>query len=140
MQNNKEIVIIGFDNNGYEVFSKLKNKKHNVKTFLYYYNNLYNQTKITDYVYYWGYKADNKMLNEGYDNISKEVLNYCNSTNPFLEENINADCYIIFYSYFDNNFIDLIDDIVRKIKNYMAYLVILFLSKAKEKMNFLEVD
>lgn len=43
-------------------------------------------------------------------------MDYCNENNPFNEEDINADCYVIVYNFFDLNFCNLIIDIVSKIR------------------------
>lgn len=109
-----KIAVIGFDDDGYSVFTRLSKKQREYSTILYY--SKYMKDIITDFKYEWNFETNRELTGSGFERIADELLNYCNKKNPFNEKNINADIYIIFYNYFDLSFCNLINDIIRNIK------------------------
>lgn len=85
---------------------------------------------ITQFSYKWNFDYKSGLYG-GYEQISKSVLSYCKRTKPFNEKEINADYYIIFYSYFDCKFCDLIIEIVKRIKENNKKIIGIFSSPFK---------
>lgn len=71
-----KIAVIGFDDDGYSVFTRLSKKPREYSTILYY--SKYMKDIITDFKYEWNFETNRELTGSGFERIADELLNYCN--------------------------------------------------------------